>query len=288
MGALASDLRRQLENVCVKARDVAEAAARSVLMNRAVDAAEPFPHFTAGRRKERNRLRARGRQAGDFRLANKTQTLDQLTQELAYEYWHRMLFARFLAENHLLMHPDGVAVSVEECDELAKAAGASDGFVLAAKYASRMLPEVFRADDVLLEIQFPPEQRIPLEKLLASLPKETFLADDSLGWVYQFWQSKRKDEVNRSGEKIDARTLPVVTQLFTEHYMVEFLLHNTIGAWLVGQAFQPDNKSVRLESLTYLRRKEHGTPAGGHLTGGRKRFASSPCSILVAGAAISW
>ena len=29
-------------------------------------------------------------------------------------------FARFLAENHLLMHPDGVAVSLEECEELAK------------------------------------------------------------------------------------------------------------------------------------------------------------------------
>jgi N-6 DNA Methylase len=178
-----------------------------------------------------------------------------------------MLFARFLAENHLLMHPDGVAVSLEECEELAKAEGAPNGFVLAAKYASRMLPEVFRVDDVLLEIQFPPEQRIPLEKLLAGLPRETFVADDSLGWVYQFWQSKRKDEVNRSGEKIDARTLPVVTQLFTEHYMVQFLLHNTIGAWLVGQAFQPDNKSVRLESLTYLRRKEDGTPAGGTFDG---------------------
>ena len=54
-----------------------------------------------------------------MRNADKTQSIDQLTQELAYEYWHRMLFARFLAENHLLMHPDGVAVSLEECEELA-------------------------------------------------------------------------------------------------------------------------------------------------------------------------
>ena len=47
----------------------------------------------------------------------------QLTQELAYEYWHRMLFARFLAENHLLMHPDGVPVTLEECNELAAGEG---------------------------------------------------------------------------------------------------------------------------------------------------------------------
>ena len=94
-----------------------------------------------------------------------------------------------------------------------------------------MLPQIFRTDDVLLEIEFAPEHRLALEKLLAGLPAQTFLADDSLGWVYQFWQTKKKDEVNRSGEKIDGRTLPAVTQLFTEHYMVQFLLHNTIGAW---------------------------------------------------------
>src|SRR5262245_8383384 len=137
MPVLSSDLRKQLENVCTEARDLAEAAARSALQKRAVDAAEPFAHFSAQDRELRTRLRARGRQVGDVRRANKTQSIDQLTQELAYEYWHRMLFARFLAENNLLMHPDGVPVSLADCDELAKDAGAPNGFVLAARYASR-------------------------------------------------------------------------------------------------------------------------------------------------------
>jgi hypothetical protein len=94
-----------------------------------------------------------------------------------------------------------------------------------------MLPQIFRVDDVLLDVELPVNDRLPLEKLLAGLPSQVFTADDSLGWVYQFWQSKKKDEVNKSGQKIDGRSLPAVTQLFTEHYMVEFLLHNTIGAW---------------------------------------------------------
>ena len=261
---------RQLDDVCQKARDVAVAAAESALKKRAVDVAEPFAHFGPKEKELRNRLRARGRQVGDVRNADKTQSIDQLTQELAYEYWHRMLFARFLAENHLLMHPDGVAVSLEECEELAKDADppASNGFVLAARYASTMLPQIFRTDDVLLEIEFAPEQRLALEKLLASLPKQTFEADDSLGWVYQFWQSKRKEEVNKSGDKIDGRTLSAVTQLFTEHYMVQFLLHNTIGAWWCGRqgiegppggAGVPSGKSpVEME---YLRWRDDGTPA---------------------------
>jgi hypothetical protein len=45
------------------------------------------------------------------------QEIARLTEELAYDYWHRVLFARFLAENQLLMHPDGVAVSLAKCDE---------------------------------------------------------------------------------------------------------------------------------------------------------------------------
>ena len=59
MAALASNLRRQLENVCVQARELAEAAAHSALQKRAVDAAEPFPHFTAAEKEPRVRLRAR-------------------------------------------------------------------------------------------------------------------------------------------------------------------------------------------------------------------------------------
>jgi len=288
MPALDSKLRSQLDDVCQKARDLAEAAARSALQKRAVDAAEPHTHFTADEKELRNRLRARGRQAGDVRQANKTQEIEQLTQEFAYEYWHRMLFARFLAENHLLMHPDDVAVSLEECEELAKSEDASNGFVLAARYASKMLPQIFRTGDVLLEVEFAPEHRLVLEKLLASLPRETFLADDSLGWVYQFWQSKKKDEVNKSGNKIDGRTLPAVTQLFTEDYMVQFLLHNTIGAWWCAQhgiegppggAGIPTGRSpVEME---YLRWRDDGTPAAGKFEGWPKTLAEftmlDPC-----------
>jgi len=288
--ALDSKLRSQLDGVCQKARDLAVAYARSALQKRAVDAAESLSHFGPKEKELRNRLRARGRQVGDVRNADGTQSIVQLSQELAYEYWHRMLFARFLAENHLLMHPDGVAVSLEECEELAPTADppAPNGFVLAARYASTMLPQIFRTDDVLLEIEFAPEQRLALEKLLVSLPKQTFEADDSLGWVYQFWQSAEKKRVNESGDKIDGRTLPAVTQLFTEHYMVEFLLHNTIGAWWCakegiqgppGGAGIPAGKSP--VEMNYLRWRDDGTPAAGKFEGWPKTLAEftmlDPC-----------
>jgi hypothetical protein len=71
--------------------------------------------------------------------------------------------------------------------------------------------------------------------LLAKLPPTVFQADDSLGWSYQFWQAPKKEEVQRqmkqAGTKVGADELPAVTQLFTEQYMVAFLLENALGGW---------------------------------------------------------
>jgi hypothetical protein len=146
-----------------------------------------------------------------------------------------MLFARFLAETELLIEPkSGVAISLAECHELARAGG-RNWLDLAAEYAQLMLPQIFRTGDPVLEVVLPPETRSELEDLMKALPTEVFLADDSLGWVYQYWQADRKEAINRSEEKIGAEALPAVTQLFTEDYMVFFLLHNTLGAWWAGK-----------------------------------------------------
>jgi hypothetical protein len=187
MNALHPNLRGRLEKAALSARKIAEKGAKDALERLAVGSSEPFIEMSTEARELRNRLRARGRQLGDT-LDPKSgkQLLEHLTTELAYEYWHRMLFTRFLAENHLLMHPDGIAVSLAECQELAQEEGAPDGWTLAACYASRMLPQIFRPDDPVLRVAFAPEYQRELEKLLSALPSDVFTADDSLGWVYQF------------------------------------------------------------------------------------------------------
>jgi hypothetical protein len=71
-----------------------------------------------------------------------------------------MLFARFLAENHLLIHEkELMPVTLAECDELAADEGAPDGWTLAARYAARMLPQIFRPDDPVLQVGFTPEHK---------------------------------------------------------------------------------------------------------------------------------
>ena len=241
--ALPPDLRNLLARTIQQARRSGEAGSRQALQSLAVDRPKPFESMSLWTKALRNRLRVRGRQAGDrLDRQTRTQKLDHLTHEAAYEHWHRMLFARFLAENRLLRHPEqGVDLSLEDCRELADDEGV-DPWEYAARCAQQMLPRIFRQDDPVLELSLPPETRQEFERLLDELPEAVFTAPDSLGWTYQFWQAERKDEINRGGGKIGADELPAVTQLFTEHYMVLFLLHNTIGAWRAGRilADRPD------------------------------------------------
>ncbi len=236
MASLDRTLRKLLENKVKDARRVAQTGARQALEQLAVHHHEPWNPLTVEQRKLRNRLRAHGRQLGDQLDASKgTQTIERLEGACAYEHWHRLLFARFLAENDLLIEPEsGMPLSLAECQELARDKG-TDWLVLASEYAERMLPQIFRAGDPVLDVVLAPEKRQDLEAILEALPRDVFVADDSLGWVYQFWQAEEKDRVNKSEKKIGAEELPAVTQLFTEDYMVDFLLHNTLGAWHAGK-----------------------------------------------------
>ncbi len=244
MPTLASELRNKLERVVIEARDAAEVGARAALEGLAVHHHEPYPHMKPAQRELRNHLRARARQLGDRQDGSGRLAIGHLAGECAYEHWHRMLFARFLAENGLLIEPqECMAISLAEAEELAKEEGV-DVWVFASRCAQRMLPQIFRPDDPLLQVAFATEHMLKLEKLLASLPAAVFTASDALGWVYQFWQSKKKDEVNRSEVKIGADEISAVTQLFTEPYMVEFLLHNTLGSWWAGRKLSPKDAAA--------------------------------------------
>ncbi len=232
MPALDDTLRRTLDTEIQKARVAAEQAAIVALTTLAVNRDEPFPTLSDEDKRLRVRLRTKARQLDDGDRLRASASFDrswELVRECAYEQWHRMLFARFLAENDLLLHPVyKTAVTLAECAELAPSEGAADAWVLAARYAARMLPGIFREDDPLLQVRFAAEGRLALEIILDRIPAPVFTADDGLGWVYQFWQSARKEEVNESGVKIGGADIPAVTQLFTEPYMVQFLLHNTL------------------------------------------------------------
>jgi hypothetical protein len=205
-------------------------------------------------------LREKARQLGDNTDRNGAD-LTNLVREVSYEQWHRLLFARFLEVNGLLRHPEfrDTSLTLDDCADLADDLGESDGWSVAARFASAVLPGVFRLDDPAVQVRFAAEHRLELEKILLSLPTEVFVTEDALGWVYQFWQTTEKKRVNESGVKIGSADLAAVTQLFTENYMVRFLLENSLGAWWAAR--HPN--SPLIDSWEYLRYLADGTPAAG-------------------------
>ena len=241
--SLDRELRKDLERTIGKARMAAEAGAERALQGLGVHLGAAPAHLDKAGRDLRNALRAHGRQAGDVRdERTREQGTGHLVQEVAYAHWHRMLFARFLAENDLLISYEyGVVVDLANAAERAEALGMRDVWEYAAKCAQPMLPQIFPAEDPVLQLALPPESVGALTELLNALPPAVFQATDSLGWVYQFWQTERKREVDDKvnlGEIVEAEDISPKTQLFTEDYMVLFLLHNTLGAWWAGKRMQ--------------------------------------------------
>ena len=274
MPSLESTLRSSLEKAIIEAREKAEEGARAALDVLGVNNSRAFASLTEEQRALRNALRAKARQLGS---GSQTAGFTLLVEELAYVQWHRMLFAQFLAENDLLMHPTGVSVTLEDCEELAGEEGDPDKWATAARYAGDMLPGIFSPDNPSIQVKFAPEGRAALEAVLSAIPGPVFASDDGLGWVYQFWQSKKKKEVSGSGRKIEKLDLAAYSQLFTEDYMVRFLLENSLGAWWAAR--HPDSPLVK--EFEYLRFREDATPAAGSFTGWPERAAEltvmDPC-----------
>jgi hypothetical protein len=273
MSVLSSDLRKALEDACVRGRRFAEEGCRAELGRLGIVEAKAPTHLDDDEKALRRGLRAKRRQLGDG-----GDSIELLLSECAYEQWHRLLFARFLAENGLLIHPDYRApVTLAECAELASELEEPDAWAVAARFAAEILPGIFRLDDPCVRLRLAPESRLALEAIVEALPQEVFTSDDGLGWVYQYWQREKKDEVNASERKIGGADLGPVTQLFTENYMVRFLLENSLGAWWASR--HPE--SLLQKKWEYLRFDEGGKPAAGSFDGWPERAADvtvmDPC-----------
>lgn len=74
-----------------------------------------------------------------------------------------------------------------------------------------------------------------------------FQAPDALGWAYQYWNTEEKQWVfdaaagkgpDRKRKKIEGADIIAATQLYTEPYMVKFLVQNALGA--TWAAMHPD------------------------------------------------
>jgi hypothetical protein len=106
-------------------------------------------------------------------------------------------------------------------------------------------------------LPFPPAALNELvEKLNAPALDSCWTDDTTPGWVYQYWNDPDREALDKKladGGKVAPHEIASKTQMFTERYMVEWLLHNSLGpAWLAicrrnGWTAEVDRDGVLVE-----------------------------------------
>jgi type II restriction/modification system DNA methylase subunit YeeA len=192
-------------------------------------------------------------------------------EAMAYTWFNRLVAIRFM-ELHdgwlshgyrVLSHPDGHSLpeiiqhaehldlkSLDRQDVIRlKLAGNRDEelyrILLLAQCAelNRILPDVFsRLDDATILLL--PDNLLHsdslVRQLVANSSEEDWKEVEVLGWLYQFYISEKKEKAMEDAKKKKRSYLrdeiPAVTQLFTPHWIVRYLVENSLGRlWLLNR-----------------------------------------------------
>lgn len=114
--------------------------------------------------------------------------------------------------------------------------------VAVCNYWQRAMPFLFEAIADYTELLMP-DDLLSGNSILA-YTREAMTPDacedvEVIGWLYQFYISEKKDEVfegMKKNRKITPENIPAATQLFTPHWIVRYLVQNSLGRlWLLNR-----------------------------------------------------
>ena len=117
--------------------------------------------------------------------------------------------------------------------------------LLLAEYCrhwNRSMPFMFEREGDYTELLIPANLLADdsvLARAVTVLTEDVCQDVEVIGWLYQFYISERKDEVFagfKKGKKAGAAEIPAATQLFTPHWIVRYLVENSLGRlWLLNR-----------------------------------------------------
>ena len=117
----------------------------------------------------------------------------------------------------------------------------------------RLMPYLFERIEDYTELLMP-EDLLSGNSILAytreAMTPENCESVESIGWLYQFYISEKKDQVFeglKKNKKITPENIPAATQLFTPHWIVKYLVENSLGRlWMLNN---PSSKVI--EKMEY-------------------------------------
>ena len=193
---------------------------------------------------------------------------DQFIESIAYTWFNRLVAIRYMEVHgyldhgyRVLSHPEGKATPevLEHAERLdlpsldadkvidLKLDGSKDDelyrliLIAQCNALARLMPFMFGGTDDATELLLPDNLLHTdslVRKLVAGLPSDSLQSVEAIGWLYQFYISEKKDDVFaalKKGNKITPENIPAATQLFTPHWIVRYLVENSLGRlWMLN------------------------------------------------------
>ena len=195
-------------------------------------------------------------------------------EEVAYTWFNRLVALRFMDVNEITASPiisttdehpipkmfsDAKAGNIEDDLNLnrelffdlidKKVAGIKDSdneaykmlFIATCNHFSKLMPSMFERISDYTELLLPDDMLSPNSlraKVVEAMSEEDCHDIEIIGWLYQFYISEKKDDVFaklKKNQKITPSNIPAATQLFTPHWIVKYMVENSLGKlWMLN------------------------------------------------------
>ena len=229
---------------------------------------------------------------------------EQVMEEIAYTWFNRFIALRFMEANGYL--PSRVRVFTDDENNfkpqiLTEAINMElDGLDMEKVYAlknandddalfkymlivqfnalSSILPGMFQRISDYTELLFPDNllrEGSVIEQMISMIPEEDWKdAVQIIGWLYQYYNSEKKDDVFaalKKNVKITKENIPAATQLFTPDWIVRYMVENSLGRlWVEGHP----NDELKSQWKYYLEEAEQEPEVQAQLAEIRKEYAA--------------
>ena len=198
----------------------------------------------------------------------------QVMEEVAYTWFNRFSALRFMEVNGYLpshvrvftdeennfkpqiiteaIHLDLDGLDMEKVYELKEAEKTEELYkyllIVQCNALNKILPGMFQKISDYTELLLPDNllrDGSVIQQMIELIPEEDWKdAVQIIGWLYQYYNSEKKDDVFaalKKNVKITKENIPAATQLFTPDWIVRYMVENSLGRlWLEGH---PDAKN---------------------------------------------
>lgn len=205
-------------------------------------------------------------------LDNYKAAFEYIVEEVAYTWFNRMIAIRFMEVNGYLPirvlssesgkhEPDivttpfdaGLEFTVEESGRIYELRDNNKLedlfrmlFIRECNHLHDILPELFEAtndySELLLSLSYTDKDGVVFH-LVNDISEDDFNIEkegqvEIIGWMYQYYNTEPKDKVFaalKKNVKITKENIPAATQLFTPHWIVRYMVENSLGRlWIEG------------------------------------------------------